>query len=66
MKIPARYEREFRRQTGRVGICKGDSRPEMWICRRCGLHILPNTLGAQSHIAKHVRQAVDRLCAWKG
>ena len=31
----------------------------VWKCRRCGLAIKPNTLGAQSHITKHVRQARD-------
>lgn len=26
-----------------------------WRCRRCGKEIKPNTAGAQSHIAKHLR-----------
>jgi len=29
-----------------------------WKCRRCGQHLKPNTAGAQSHLAKHLRAAM--------
>lgn len=27
-----------------------------WVCRLCGKALKPNTAGAQSHVAKHVRE----------
>jgi hypothetical protein len=31
-----------------------------WECRVCGQRIKPNTAGAQSHVAKHVRENDSR------
>jgi hypothetical protein len=31
----------------------------LWECRRCCQRIKPNTAGAQSHVAKHVRAASE-------
>ena len=54
-RIPSRYVTFFRLQRGTVGIVRGDTQPERWICRVCSLAVKPNAAGAQSHIAKHLR-----------
>lgn len=30
--------------------------PERWICRLCRKELKPNNAGAQSHLAKHLRE----------
>lgn len=56
---PYRYRPHFRDiKVGREGSSyRGGGRSIIhWQCRLCGQIIKPNTAGAQSHIAKHVRQ----------
>lgn len=65
MVVPDRYESYFR-------VITVDSGPTVmtsvgprrsigyrWECRHCGTVIKPNSAGAQSHIAKHVRCAKE-------
>jgi hypothetical protein len=44
-----------------VGIRPQDDKPvETWICILCGQGIKPNPAGAQSHLAKHLRELEAR------
>ena len=51
--LPRRYRTMFRevRTSARDGLRWFFS----WECRRCGQKLKPNTAGAQSHIARHLR-----------
>lgn len=55
--VPYRYAREFR--VIRVAPLHS-TEPFHWQCRRCGQIIRPNTAGAQSHVAKHLRRKESR------
>lgn len=59
MPIPFRYQRAFRLVlVARRGSSYrgGGERIFHWECRRCGQVIKPNNAGAQSHVAKHLRE----------
>lgn len=51
--LPSRYLLYF--QPLRVAYANG-TYEQKWRCRRCGQVIKRNTAGAQSHLAKHVRE----------
>lgn len=54
--IPGRYRNYFRD----LRVTRADGTWSlMWECRMCGQIIQRNTAGAQSHLAKHVRQGKD-------
>jgi hypothetical protein len=58
--VPKRYTPYYRRVKGTVGIVvQTDMRQGGWQCLRCLEIIKPNTLGAQSHLMRHVR-TLDR------
>jgi hypothetical protein len=54
MMLPTRYLRTFTNVWTHTGY---KSRTvTAWACKLCGKEIRPNAAGAQSHIAKHVRE----------
>lgn len=53
--LPNRYRRFFREV--RTNTVDGLRWYFLWECRGCGQRIKPNTAGAQSHVAKHLREA---------
>lgn len=54
MMVPTRYLAWFVNDWQRTGY---KSRSVVaWQCKLCGKSLRPNTAGAQSHIAKHVRE----------
>ena len=55
--LPLRYRGRFREV--RTKTADGLKWFFLWECRACGLHIKPNTAGAQSHTAKHLRKIVN-------
>jgi hypothetical protein len=63
MKVPMRYEPYFKDiladVPGRVVMTSVGPRGvlgRVWRCLLCGQDIKPNNLGAQSHVAKHLRE----------
>lgn len=63
MKLPARYRDNFTEVAVDVepvimtSVGPRSSVGYRWKCNRCGQTIKRNTAGAQSHIAKHVRDS---------
>lgn len=55
MKLANRFQPYFTHRPGTVGICREDRTYEAFICKLCGQVLAPNSAGANSHIAKHVR-----------
>ncbi len=53
--LPSRYWRTFREVRTRTK--DGSQGFYLWECRMCGQRLKPNTAGAQSHVAKHLRKA---------
>lgn len=51
--LPRRYRERFREV--RAKAVDGVRWYFLWECRACGRHLKPNTAGAQSHVAKHLR-----------
>ena len=65
MKIPYRYRDYFKDvwadvpERGAVLTAVGPRGfvGRRWRCKQCGQDLKPNTAGAQSHIAKHLKEA---------
>lgn len=63
IRIPPRYHDEFFEVAVNVSpvvvtsVGLRSAVAYRWKCNRCGKVIKPNTLGAQSHVVMHVRQA---------
>lgn len=56
--LPRRYRATFREL--RAVTVNGLQWFFLWECRTCGRRVKPNTAGAQSHIAKHLRDAAAK------
>jgi hypothetical protein len=52
--LPRRYRPTFREI--KTWTEDGSQWFYLWECRLCGKRIKPNTAGAQSHVAKHLRR----------
>ncbi len=65
MRIPERYVPYFKDVWVELGptiatsVGPRGTVGRRWVCRRCGSSLKPNSAGAQSHIAKHLREAAD-------
>ncbi len=60
MTIPVRYRRYFEPVIVSYGYRKLNREVVAWRCRQCEKDLMPNTAGAQSHLAKHLREALSK------